>query len=94
MTDPTTTVPVTQSKESPWQLRWKRPELVRPNASDDAGGGGGINTDQPTGAVPISTASARLTEAEASEWLRSNNVANSNPSADGETANRQEGQHD
>ena len=89
MTDPTTKVPVTQSKESPWQLRWKRPELLRPNVSNDAGRGDG--TDQPAdaGMVPISTASARLTEAEASEWLRPNN-----PSADDDTACLEEGQHD
>ena len=95
MTDPTKVVPVTQSKGNPWQLRWKRPELLRPNVSNDAGRGD--CTNQPAddvGMVPISTASARLTEAEASEWLRPNRNRPNNPSADDDTACLEEGQHD
>ena len=94
MTDPTKVVPVTQSKGNPWQLRWKRPELLRPNVSNDAGRGD--DTDQPAdvGMVPISTASARLTEAEASEWLHPNRNRPNNPSADDDTACLEEGQHD
>ena len=95
MTDPTKVVPVTQSKENPWQLRWKRPELLRPNVFNDAGRGDGTSTDQQpadVGMVPISTASARLTEAEASEWLRPNRP--NNPSADDDTACLEGGQHD
>lgn len=82
MKDPTITT--TQSPANPWQLRWKRPELLDPHVSDVAGGNG---CDRPAGAA-ISTASARLTEAEASEWLRRDNI----PSADDETASHREQQ--
>lgn len=79
MTDPTITT--TQSLSNPWQLRWKRPELLNPHA------GGSDHADRPVGAA-VSTASARLTEAEASEWLRSDNI----PSADDDTATHPEQQ--
>jgi len=80
MTDPTI---ATHPQTSPWQLRWKRPELLNPDVSGATNGDG--RADQPAGMTPISTASARLT----SEWLRRDNI----PSANDETANHR-GKHD
>ena len=81
------TIAKAHSQANPWQLRWKRPELLQRNVSDIPSGD--ARADHSAG-IAISTASARLTEAEASEWLRRDNI----PSPNDETVSHPEQRDD